>query len=88
MVHSTNMLHFKSEILQFELQFVREWMYAGRTVGVLSGGEMKNPDDTFTGNDSTINMLVTLTGFAATKDHLSEILCLDVSSLESAYEIL
>lgn len=48
---------------------------------------MKNPDDTFIGNDSTVNMLVTVTGFAATKDHLSEMLCLECSSLESGYEI-
>lgn len=50
-------------------------------------GEVKTPDHTFTGTDSTINMLVTLTGFTATKDHLSE-MCLECSSLESVYDIL
>lgn len=50
-------------------------------------GVVKNPDDTFTGNDSAV-VLVTLTGFTATEDRLREILCVEHSSLESAYEIL
>lgn len=69
MVHSTNIMHYKSEVLQFDLQLVREWTYSGRTIGVL-GGVVKITHDAFTGNDSTV-MLVTLTGFTATKLFIS-----------------
>lgn len=69
MVHSTNMMQCKSEVVQFDLQLVREWMYSGRTIGVL-GGVVKITHDAFAGNDSTV-MLVTLTGFTATKLSIS-----------------